>query len=86
MRNTTVRSRRRRGLIAAATIAVASLALVGCRSGGGPASASLVAAAPNRSRLVLVGLIGHVEGQRPAGHRVADFVRLWGVCYELLAG
>jgi pimeloyl-ACP methyl ester carboxylesterase len=49
-------------------------------------SLRLVAAAPERSRLVLVGLIGHVEGQRPAGHRVADFGRLWGVCYELLAG
>ena len=39
MRNTTVRARRLRGLIAVATIAVASLALVGCRPGGGPASA-----------------------------------------------
>ena len=38
MRNTTVRTRGRRSLIAVVTIAVASLALVGCRPGGGPAS------------------------------------------------
>ena len=44
------------------------------------------AAAPDRSRLVLVGLIGHVEGQAPAWHRLADLMRLWSVCYELLAG
>jgi ribose transport system substrate-binding protein len=38
MRNTTVKIRRRRSLITVVTIAVASLALVGCRPGGGPAS------------------------------------------------
>jgi hypothetical protein len=39
-----------------------------------------------RSRLVLVGLIGDVEGQAPAWHRLTDLLRLWSVCYELLAG
>jgi pimeloyl-ACP methyl ester carboxylesterase len=49
-------------------------------------SLRLAAAAPGRSRLVLVGLIGHVEGQAPAWTRVVDLARLWSVCYELLAG
>jgi fermentation-respiration switch protein FrsA (DUF1100 family) len=49
-------------------------------------SSRLAAATAGRSRLVLVGLIGHVEGQAPAGHRLADLLRLWSVCYELLAG
>jgi fermentation-respiration switch protein FrsA (DUF1100 family) len=49
-------------------------------------SVRLAAAAPDRSRLVLVGLISHVEGQAPAWHRLADLMRLWSVCYELLAG
>jgi predicted alpha/beta hydrolase family esterase len=48
-------------------------------------SLRLAAAAPARSRLALVGLIGHVEGQAPAWHRLADLMRLWSVCYELLA-
>jgi fermentation-respiration switch protein FrsA (DUF1100 family) len=49
-------------------------------------SGRLAAATPGRSRLVLVGLIGHVEGQAPAWHRLTDLLRLWSVCYELLAG
>ncbi len=49
-------------------------------------SLRLAAAAPDRTRLVLVELIGHVEGQAPAWRRLADFLRLWSVCYELLAG
>ena len=49
-------------------------------------SLRLVAAAPDRSRLVLVELVGHVEGQAPAWHRLVDLMRLWSVCYELLAG
>ena len=49
-------------------------------------SLRLAAAAPDRSRLVLVDLIGHVEGQAPAWHRLVDLMRLWSVCYELLAG
>ena len=49
-------------------------------------SLRLAAAAPGRSRLVLVDLIGHVEGQAPAWHRLVDLMRLWSVCYELLAG
>jgi hypothetical protein len=48
-------------------------------------SMRLAAAVPARSRLALVGLIGHVEGQAPAWHRLADLMRLWSVCYELLA-
>ena len=50
------------------------------RAGGWPPHA------PERSRVVLVGLIGHVEGQAPAWHRLVDLMRLWSVCYELLAG
>jgi fermentation-respiration switch protein FrsA (DUF1100 family) len=46
----------------------------------------LAAAAPERARPVVVDLIGHVEGQAPAWRRLADFLRLWSVCYELLAG
>ena len=46
----------------------------------------LAAAVPDRSRLVIVDLVGHVEGQAPTRHQLVDFVRLWGVCYELLAG
>ena len=46
----------------------------------------LAAAAPARTRLVLVELVGHVEGQAPAWHRLADLLRLWSVSYELLAG
>jgi fermentation-respiration switch protein FrsA (DUF1100 family) len=49
-------------------------------------SLRLAAAAPGRSRLVLVGLIGHVEGQAPAWKGLVDLARLWSVCYELLAG
>jgi fermentation-respiration switch protein FrsA (DUF1100 family) len=49
-------------------------------------SLRLAAAAPGRSRLVLVNLIGHVEGQAPTWHRLGDLVRLWSVSYELLAG
>ena len=49
-------------------------------------SLRLAAAAPGRARLVLVGLIGHVEGQAPAWHRLTDLLRLWSVSYELLAG
>ena len=49
-------------------------------------SLRLAAAAPDRSRLVLVGLIDHVEGQAPAWHRLVDLMRLWSVSYELLAG
>jgi fermentation-respiration switch protein FrsA (DUF1100 family) len=49
-------------------------------------SLRLADAAPDRSRLVLVELIGHVEGQAPAWRRLVDLMRLWGVCYELLAG
>lgn len=46
----------------------------------------LAAAAPDRARPVVVDLIGHVEGRTPAGRGLLDLVRLWSVCYELLAG
>jgi pimeloyl-ACP methyl ester carboxylesterase len=49
-------------------------------------SLRLAAAAPGKARLVLVELIGHVEGQAPAWRRLVDLLRLWSVCYELLAG
>ena len=48
-------------------------------------SLRLAAAVPDRSRLVVVGLVGHVEGQPPSWGRLWDFARLWSVCYELLA-
>jgi fermentation-respiration switch protein FrsA (DUF1100 family) len=48
-------------------------------------SQRLAAAVPDRARLVLVELIGHVEGQAPAWRRAADLLGLWSVCYELLA-
>jgi fermentation-respiration switch protein FrsA (DUF1100 family) len=49
-------------------------------------SLRLAAAVGDRARLVLVDLIGHVEGHAPAWRRLADFLQLWSVCYELLAG
>jgi len=49
-------------------------------------SLRLAAAVPDRSRVVIVDLVGHVEGQAPTRHQLADFARLWSVCYELLAG
>jgi fermentation-respiration switch protein FrsA (DUF1100 family) len=49
-------------------------------------SVRLAAAARDRARVVVVELIGHVEGEAPAWRRLADVMRLWSVCYELLAG
>jgi hypothetical protein len=46
----------------------------------------LAAAVQDRARVVVVELIGHVEGEAPAWRRLADVMRLWSVCYELLAG
>jgi pimeloyl-ACP methyl ester carboxylesterase len=48
-------------------------------------SLRLAAATPGRSRLVIVDLVGHVEGQPPGWRQLTDFARLWSVCYELLA-
>jgi pimeloyl-ACP methyl ester carboxylesterase len=48
-------------------------------------SLRLAAAEPDRSRLVIVDLVGHVEGQSPSWRRPGDFARLWSVYYELLA-
>lgn len=47
-------------------------------------SLRLGAAVPGRARVVLVGLVGHVEGRAAARDRLADVVRLWTVVYELL--
>jgi pimeloyl-ACP methyl ester carboxylesterase len=48
-------------------------------------SLRLARAARGRARLVLVGLVGHVEGAAPTLGRLADLARLWTVAYELLA-
>jgi pimeloyl-ACP methyl ester carboxylesterase len=48
-------------------------------------SLRLAAAAPGRARLVLVGLVEHVEGEAPSPGRLGDLARLWTVAYELLA-
>jgi pimeloyl-ACP methyl ester carboxylesterase len=47
-------------------------------------SLRLAAARPSRTRVVLVGAIGHVEGAAGLGG-LADLVRLLGVVYELVA-
>lgn len=49
-------------------------------------SLRLAAAVPGRARVVLVGLVGHVEGRGPRLEQLADLARLWTVAYELLAG
>ncbi len=41
------------------------------------------AANPARTRLVLVGLVGHVEGRGGPARRLGDFLRLLGVTYEM---
>jgi hypothetical protein len=46
----------------------------------------LAAVAPDRARPVVVDVIGHVEGRAPPWRGLLDLVRLWSVCYELLAG
>ena len=48
-------------------------------------SLRLAAARPSRTRVVLVGAIGHVEGAANGLGGVADLLRLLGVVYELLA-
>jgi fermentation-respiration switch protein FrsA (DUF1100 family) len=50
-------------------------------------SVRLAAAAdPTRSRLILVDLVGHVEGHLPSWRPVRDLLRLWSVAYELFRG
>jgi pimeloyl-ACP methyl ester carboxylesterase len=44
------------------------------------------AAGPGGARLVLVGVLGHVEGAAPGARQAADLVRLWTAAYELLGG
>lgn len=46
----------------------------------------LAAADPRQTRLVLVSLVGHVEGLGPAWSQLADLARLWSVVYELFRG
>ena len=50
-------------------------------------SLRLAAARPERTRVVLVGLLGHVEGSAPPSRTAMaiDALRLWGVLYGLLA-
>jgi pimeloyl-ACP methyl ester carboxylesterase len=48
-------------------------------------SLRLAAARPSRTRVVLVGAIGHVEGAAAGFGGLADLVRLLGVVYELVA-
>ena len=50
-------------------------------------SLRLAAARPERTTLVLVGVVDHVKGQGPAGWQGArDFLALWGVMYGLASG
>ncbi len=50
-------------------------------------SLRLAAARPQRTEVLLVGVVGHLEG--PGGavawHRVADLLTLWGAVYRLFA-
>jgi dienelactone hydrolase len=39
-----------------------------------------------RRRLVLVGVVEHVEGRAPARPPATDLLRLWSVLYEILSG
>ncbi|OGL13765.1 MAG: hypothetical protein A3F92_10180 [Candidatus Rokubacteria bacterium RIFCSPLOWO2_12_FULL_71_22] len=48
-------------------------------------SLRLAAARPERTRLVVVGLLDHVEGDPAGGGAVPDLLALWSVMYELLA-
>lgn len=50
-----------------------------------PESLRLAAARPARTRVVLVGAIGHVEGAGDAFRGIADLLRLLGVVYALAA-
>jgi pimeloyl-ACP methyl ester carboxylesterase len=50
-------------------------------------SLRLAAARPERTTLVLVGIVGHVKGDGGAGLRgVRDFLALWIVMYALVTG
>ena len=50
-------------------------------------SLRLAAARPERTTLVLVGVVDHVEGGGARGWREAgDFLALWRVMYALLGG
>jgi len=50
-------------------------------------SLRLAAARPERTRLVLVGVVDHVKGQGASGWQGArDFLALWGVMYGLASG
>jgi len=50
-------------------------------------SLRLAAARPERTMLVLVGVVDHVKGRGAAGwHGARDFLALWGVMYGLASG
>jgi pimeloyl-ACP methyl ester carboxylesterase len=50
-------------------------------------SLRLAAARPERTTLVLVGVVDHVKGRGAAGwHGARDFLALWGVMYGLASG
>jgi pimeloyl-ACP methyl ester carboxylesterase len=44
------------------------------------------AADPGRTRLVLLDLLGHVEGRPPAWRQAWELGKLWGAAYELFRG
>jgi len=46
----------------------------------------LAAARPRDTAVVLVGMIGHVEGTAPSWHELRDLFALWGVTYTMIAG
>ncbi|MGH7321711.1 MAG: alpha/beta hydrolase family protein, partial [Candidatus Rokuibacteriota bacterium] len=44
------------------------------------------AARPERTRLLLVDLLAHVEGRAPAWRQARDLLRLWSAVYEIFRG
>ncbi|MGH7334142.1 MAG: alpha/beta hydrolase family protein [Candidatus Rokuibacteriota bacterium] len=46
----------------------------------------LAAARPHNTTVVLVGIIGHVEGTGPLWQGLRDLLALWGVAYAMIAG
>ncbi len=46
----------------------------------------LAAARPRGTTVVLVGVIGHVEGRARPWHQLRDLLALWSVAYTMIAG
>lgn len=44
------------------------------------------AAHPDRTRLVLVDLLSHIEGRLPTRRQLGDLLQLWGAVYEIFRG